>query len=129
MARPRTPKAKAAVTGRDQHDSKRFKNRKEPVVNDDIGKPPAWLKDTDKKKALTAWKTLVKEIPWLNSSHRSLVAMASDVFGRMIAGDEVGVQAMNFFRQCLGQMGATPADASKITVQNDEDEEEDDLDD
>jgi len=43
-----------------------------------------------------------------------------------MAGQEVGVQAMNLLRQMLGQMGATPSDASKVTV-TDADEEKDDL--
>ncbi len=43
-----------------------------------------------------------------------------------MAGQEVGVQAMNLLRQMLGQMGATPADASKVATP-DEGEEKDDL--
>lgn len=45
-----------------------------------------------------------------------------------MTGNEVGVQALNLLRQCLGQMGATPADASKITVADDEEDDTDDLD-
>ncbi|WP_234838961.1 hypothetical protein [Sinorhizobium meliloti] len=54
--------------------------------------------------------------------------MASNIQGRIMAGQEVGVQAMNLLRQMLGQMGATPADATKVTVPNEEDDEEDGLD-
>ena len=35
MPRPRTPKAKAMVTGRDQHDKARFRDRSEPAVAED----------------------------------------------------------------------------------------------
>ncbi len=43
-----------------------------------------------------------------------------------MAGEECGVQTLNLLRQCLGSMGATPSDASKVTLP-DNDEEEDDL--
>lgn len=101
------------ATGQSQKNKKRFESRNEPVVDDDLGDPPGWIKDTEGNMAREAWQTLRMEIPWLNSSHRILVATASNILGRMIAGQDCGVQAMNLLRQCLGQMGATPADASK----------------
>lgn len=116
MARPRTPKAKAQLEGRDTINAGRFKNRVEPKVNEGIGEPPDWLVDTDASMARTAWAEITADIPWLNASHRILVATAANIYGRMMAGQDVGVQAMNLLRQCLGQMGATPADASKVTI-------------
>jgi hypothetical protein len=109
MARPRTPKAKAAVTGQATVRRKKFEERVEPTVSDDLGEPPAWMLEGQK----LAWRTIAQEIPWLNASHRALVEIASYVRGRLMAGEDVGVQALNLLRQCLGQMGATPADASK----------------
>lgn len=126
MARPRTPRAKAAVEGSDKKNPQRFKSRSEPDAKGPLGKPPAWLKDTEDCKAKSAWLLFEREIPWLTESHRMLVGMASQVQGRIMVNQEVGVQAMNFLRQILGQMGATPADASKITVP-DAGEEKDDL--
>lgn len=70
----------------------------------------------------------MKELPWLNQSHRTLVGMAANIQGRIMAGQEVGVQAMNLLRQMLGQMGATPADASKVASGDDGDEKDDLLD-
>lgn len=115
MARPRTPKAKAAVTGQAAVRRKKFEGRNEPVVNDEVGPPPDWM---DEKQRL-AWKTMSAEIPWLNSSHRALMEIASTIRARLMSGDEVGVQALNLLRQCLGQMGATPADASKAGAKPD----------
>lgn len=109
MARPRTPKAKAAATGQAAVRRKKFEERHEPEVADDLGQPPAWMPE----KQQEAWRIIAAEIPWLNSSHRALVEIASYVRGRLMAGEDVGVQALNLLRQCLGQMGATPADASK----------------
>ena len=104
----------------------RFKGRKEPTAAAPLGPPPEWLSDTDATKARSAWLLFQSEIPWLTASHRMLVGMAANIQGRIMAGQDVGVQAMNLLRQCLGQMGATPADASKIAVP-DADEETDDL--
>lgn len=119
MARPRTPKAKAVVTGQAAVRRKKFEERNEPVVSDELGDPPTWIVDSDTNRAREAWQTLRTDIPWLNSSHRILVATASNILGRMIAGQDCGVQAMNLLRQCLGQMGATPADASKAGAKPD----------
>lgn len=111
MARPRTPKAKAVALGRDKVNPARFDGRNEPVVTDPIGEPFDWLKP----KAKQAWKDLADEIPWLNKSHRGLLSIAANIRGRMMgdSAEDVGVQALNLYRQCLGSMGATPADASK----------------
>ncbi|CAI2935034.1 hypothetical protein [Aminobacter niigataensis] len=128
MARPRTPRAKAAVEASDKKNPQRFKSRKEPKGNGPLGAPPKWLTDTEASKAKSAWLLFQKEIPWLTESHRMLVGMAASIQGRIMANQDVGVQAMNLLRQCLGQMGATPSDASKITVLDDEDEKDDLLD-
>lgn len=126
MAKPRNPLSKAKTEGRDKINAGRYKNRKEPAANGPLGDSPVWLKDGADIKAKSAWKLFAKELPWLNESHRTLVGMASTIQGRIMAGQEVGVQAMNLLRQMLGQMGATPADASKVATA-DEGEEKDDL--
>jgi hypothetical protein len=126
MPRPRVPKKKAALEARDQKDKKRFKDRKEPEVSESLGDAPDWIQDTDTNKARSAWETIRKDVPWLNASHRILVATAANIYGRMMAGQEVGIQAMSLLRQCLGQMGATPADASKVNIP-DAGKEKDDL--
>lgn len=115
MARNRIPVKKALVEGRDISHPESYRNRTEPTITDPIGEPFAWVKNTDKNRAREAWAVIASTVPWLNSSHRILVAAASNILGRIIAGQDVGVQASNLLRQCLGQMGATPADASKIS--------------
>lgn len=57
-----------------------------------------------------------------------LVGMAANIQGRIMANQDVGVQAMNLLRQCLGSMGATPSDASKVTLPDDGEEKDDLLD-
>lgn len=126
MAKPRNPLGKAKLEGRDKINAGRFRDRIEPVPTGPLGSPPKWLADTDTCKARSAWLLFQREIPWLTESHRILVGMAATVQGRIMASQEVGVQSLNLLRQMLGQMGATPSDASKITVP-DSGEEKDDL--
>ena len=126
MPMPRTPKAKAKATGRDKRDPARFDGRNEPVVNEGLGDPPPWLKDNEQTKEREAWATIKDEIPWLNRSHRIHVAGVCKILGRIIAGQDVGVQALNLMRQGLGQMGATPSDASKVGAMPGEGKDEDD---
>lgn len=116
MAKPRLPLAKAKLEGRDKKDPQRFKSRNEPEPAGPLGDPPDWLTDTDTNKQRSAWLLFKKEIPWLTEHDRILVQMAASIQGRFMAQQEVGVQAMNLLRQMLGQMGATPADRTKVTM-------------
>lgn len=115
MARPRTPKAKAKITGHADKQKTKFESRKEPEVAESVGEPFEWLSEYAQK----AWREIASEVPWLNWSHRGHLAIAANIRGRMMKGDDVGVQAMNLLRQCYGQMGATPADASKAGAKPD----------
>lgn len=117
MARPRTPKAKAKATGQDEKHSERFDGRNEPQDLAPLGEPPEWFNEYQ----LKAWNQFKSEAFWLNESHRALMEIACTIRGRLMKplgeGEEaVGVQAMNLLRQCLGSMGLTPADASKVAI-------------
>lgn len=122
MARARTPLAKAKATGRTLHDKKRFAGRSEPVVKDPLGDPPKYMKKAEQKEV---WRTLASEIPWLNSSHRAIVAIASEVLGKMIANEEMSMNALNLLRLCLSQLGATPTSASNVSHQEDDNDDDD----
>ncbi|RAK26366.1 hypothetical protein C7374_11452 [Falsochrobactrum ovis] len=124
MAKPRNPLGKAKLEGRDKKDPQRFKNRTEPKSNGPLGDPPEWMGGEQRQ----VWKTFQSEIPWLTESHRGLVEIATTIRTRLTLGEDVGVQALNLLRQCLGQMGATPADASKVATQEDDSEKDDLLD-
>ena len=117
--RRRTPLAKAKATGQDKNHASRFKDRREPQSKGPLGKPPKWMV---RKHQLEAWQTFSDEVPSLNHSHRALVGIASEISGRLIAGEEVSVNGLNLLRLCLGQMGATPVDSSKITLPEDKDD-------
>jgi hypothetical protein len=77
-----------------------------------------------KPSQLEAWKTLASEIPWLNSTHRAVVGIASEVLGKLIANEEVSINGLNLLRLCLSQLGATPVDSSRITLPEEEDDED-----
>jgi hypothetical protein len=121
MARARVPLAKAQATGRTLKNPKRFSGRREPTGLGPLGKPPRWL---SKPHEHEAWDTLAADLPWLNSSNRSLVALASGLLARQIAGDEVGVKALNLLRMMLNSMGGSPSDASKVWMPEAKDEED-----
>lgn len=124
MAKPRTPIAKAKVAGRDAVNPGRFKDRKEPSSSP-LGGPSSWMKT---ELQHVAWEAFRKEMPWLMESHRAHVEIAAKIRARLMADDaeEVGIQALNLLRQCIGQMGGNPADASKVAVPDGEADEPED---
>lgn len=111
MAARRIPKAKAEITGATSRNPARFRGRNEPEGGP-LGEAPTWM--TAAQRAM--WNTFANELPWLNGSHRALVEIAVTVRARLVAGEEVGVQALNLLRLTLSQMGASPVDASKVYV-------------
>lgn len=102
-----------------------LRGRNEPTVHAELGDPPEWLADSEHNMPREAWEILRREIPWLNESHRMLVATVCNQLGRLIAGQEIGVQASVFIKQCLSEMGATPSAASKVGAQPNGDEDDD----
>lgn len=112
------PNEIAKITGADILHPGRHASRRDPVV-DHIGRPPAHLNADERK----AWKTFAKELPWLGSSDRTLVEVASRLRARMMTNPEIGVNALAQLRLCLSAMGATPVDRSKISMEDDEDED------
>jgi hypothetical protein len=109
MPVPLTPRLKATLTGRDKHDPKRFIGRSDPKTVP-LGGPSSWIKG----KQYVAWQMFRDELPWLRESDRTIVEIASEIRGRMMDGEPVAYQALTLLRQCLGQMGATPADRAKV---------------
>lgn len=122
MPRRRTPLAKAKATGQDKNHASRFKKRREPKANGELGDPPKWMTN---KHHIEAWRTLSAEVPWLTSSHRGLVGIASEILGKQMAGEELSVNALNLLRLTLGQLGATPVDSSKVALPEDDDKSND----
>ena len=124
MPNPRTPVAKAKVTGAAIKNPKRHAGRSEPVGTK-LGRPSEFLD----KHARVAWEGFCRELPWLMESDRAMLEVCATVRGRMMAAGEpgsepVGIQAMSMLQSCLSKLGATPADRSKVSVPDDEPEED-----
>lgn len=119
MARPRNPLARARLTGAAAHDPQRYRNRHEPIDDRPLGEPPDWLKP----EAQSAWREFDRTLPWLRYCHRGIVGVTALLAGQMATGG-LGVPGMNLLRQCLGSLGATPADFSKVGWSPSEDEDD-----
>jgi hypothetical protein len=109
MSRLQKPLARAQIEGRHIVNAGRYK-RNEPT-SAALGDPPKWMADAQ----AIAWHEFEAEQPWLNRSHRALVEIACNVRARLTSGQDVGTKALSLLRLCLSSMGATPADASKVS--------------
>lgn len=110
MPAPRTPAAKANITGAASKNPQRHKTRKEPSTVG-LGAPSPFLDPFGVK----AWEGFKKELPWLAESDRALVEIASSVRGRLLAGEDVGITALSMLQSILSKMGGSPADRTKVT--------------
>ena len=119
MPAARLPSAKAAVTGAAAKNPKRHANRTEPKSKP-LGKPSEFL-DTFGQQA---WEGFKRELPWLMESDRALVEVASSVRGRLLAGQEVGVTSLSMLQAILSKMGASPADRTRVFVEEDDEPDE-----
>jgi hypothetical protein len=111
MARPRTPKERAEATGAAKRNPGRFATRANPRTGP-LGGAPAWLSPGQ----VAAWEVFRAELPWLQTSDRILVGIASTILARVMAGEDVGMTALNQLRLCMAQMGGSPADRTKVTI-------------
>lgn len=123
MARPRTPTAKAALTGADKINPGRFKARAEPKSSGrDLGRPPAYLPPTAKK----AWGTFADELPWLTYEDRGAVEIVALMRAQIMDGLTADLPASFFgnYRMALSSLGATPVDRTKVHQSSQEDEDD-----
>lgn len=118
MPAPRSPVAKAKVTGAEVKNPQRHRPRSEPKVSE-LGEPSGFLD----QYGIKAWEGFRRELPWLAESDRALVEIASSVRGRLLSGDDVGVTALSMLQSILSKMGASPADRSKVMVPDGEEED------
>ena len=121
MARPRLPQAKAEATGAALIHAGRFKDRKAPKGTRPIGQPYTTM--TTGQQA--AWHELTGDLPWLNSSHRTLLRLACILSCRLDDAD-VGVNQIQTLSAVLSKLGATPVDETKVSVPDEDDGEPED---
>ena len=109
MARPRTPTAKAALTGADKINPGRFKPRSEPKASGrTLGAPPAYLPLTAKK----AWATFADELPWLTYEDRGAVEIVSLMRAHIMDGLTADLPASFFGNYRMALSSLTSAKAS-----------------
>lgn len=121
MANPRTPLAKAKLTGADKKNPQRFRDRSEPETSGkSVGAPPAYLG----KEAKAAWREFSKELGWLEYEDRCLLEVASVCRGQIRdlvrAGEIVPASMLSAANTAIGKLGASPVDRSKIFQKSDE---------
>lgn len=112
MANPRTPAELAAVTGADQINPARHRDRARPRVAK-VGAPYARM--TDAQKAI--WVEIAGEFPWLASSDRRqlrLLCRLEDEEERL--GDKFPFNKQNMIRQIYNSFGGSPSDRTRVGV-------------
>lgn len=119
MAPPRLPVAKADVTGAAAKNPGRHANRNDPSTVP-LGKPSTFLDE----HGAAAWEGFKLELPWLMESDRAMVEVCSLIRGELMAGKDVGVTRLSMYQSTLSKLGASPADRSKISVPEEEDDDE-----
>jgi hypothetical protein len=119
MPRPRTPVDKAAITGAAQLHPERHANRTKPKATRSIGEPYAKMDDDEKAQ----WFEFVRDLPWLNSSHRVILRVACRLTVAL-DGDDFGVSKAQALSSILSKLGATPADESRVSMPQDDEPNE-----
>ncbi len=121
MANPRTPAAKAKVSGAAAKNPKRHKDRKTPKKARPIGPPYKGMT----KAQIAVWREQVENMPWLHAGHRLLLRQVCILGARMETDPEMGVSAMQALGSLLSKLGATPVDETKVNHGEGEDDDPD----
>jgi hypothetical protein len=115
--------AKAQITGAAVVHPERHRDRIEPAAGRTLGAAPDWF---DGNQA-AVWEGFKRELPWLTEADRAVVEIAATLRSQFKANPaEFGATKLNLLRLALAQMGATPADRSKITVPDGDEQDPDD---
>lgn len=118
MPRARTPLAKAKAAGAEIIHPERFRDRKGPKKPRAVGEPYVGMSDKEKK----VWAEFRADLPWLTSSHRTLLRLAC-YWTAKLDEKEFGVSATQALSSILSKLGATPVDETKVNHGDDEDED------
>jgi|SRR6056297_2068141 len=123
MPNPKTPLAKARLTGADKANPQRYRDRNEPATSGDpVGAAPAYLS----KDAKAVWTEAAGIMSWLVREDRFALEIAAQAVATIReaakAGEPIKAAQLTAARQALSSLGATPADRSKIHIPGDEGE-------
>jgi hypothetical protein len=106
----RLSKEMARVTGALKKNPKRYRHRPEPRGGP-LGEAPGWMSPLQE----AIWDSFRTEIPWLRRSDRPLIETATVLRERLRAAD-LNVASINQLRLILAALGSSPADRSKVTT-------------
>jgi hypothetical protein len=110
MPAHRLPASKAETSGAALINPERFKDRKAPKGTRPLGEP--YLRMTPEQREY--WEEYRSELPWLNSSHRTLLRLAC-IWSAKMDEDDFGVSATQALSSILSKLGATPVDETKVS--------------
>jgi len=119
MARNRTPKNKANVSGASLNQPSRYAQRQSPKNTRELGDPYEKMTEAQKE----AWQDLRYEMPWLTSVDRTMVRLACMWIAKL-DDREFGTAATQVLSAILSKLGASPVDASKVNHAGDEESDE-----
>ncbi|WP_372706883.1 hypothetical protein [Brevundimonas sp.] len=71
-----------------------------------------------------AWREFRAELPWLTSSHRALVQLASVLRSRIDSDPAIGITALSAYSAVLSKLAATPVDDSRVSIPDDAEADE-----
>ena len=116
MPRPKTPIAKAKLTGAYEKHPERYRGRNEPQGLAELGEPPDYLSETQKE----AWIAFAEELPWLVYSDRALLESACILRARVREEDVVTASLLRELRLHVSALGGCPTNRSNIQVPDDD---------
>ena len=121
MARPRTPTAKAELTGAVAKDPQRFRDRFKPEAEQPVGGPPSFMTAKEKK----AWQDFVSRWSWLTASDEPALVALVQLRALIEDPKEQKTAALyTAYRLAIGEFGGTPVSRSKVHAPGGEDDDD-----
>lgn len=120
----RSPVQKSKITGADIKNPGRHKGRKEPKGIGPLGDATEFLKEIP--CAEIAWEAFKREYPWLMESDRAFMEAICCYRAQMLSGELLNTTEMKTYQSMLSKAGGDPSSRSKVSIADD-DEEEDDI--
>ena len=122
MANHRTPQAKAKATAASAKNPQRFRDRKQSP-SAPLGDPSVHMEDDEFQ--LSAWEAFKLELPWLAERDRALMEVVCEMRADVLKGEFLATSRLKVYSSLLSKLGASPADATKVYLGDDgEDEDE-----
>jgi phage terminase small subunit len=122
MPRNRLTLKQAELSGSLRHDKKRFKDRmNEPAANGELGEPP----ERFDHELAAIWHQMAADAPVgvLTAADRTLLEVLCVLLQKFRADKHTNIE-LGHLIGCLGRLGLTPTDRTKIGVSTKKQEEQ-----